>query len=90
MVGLAGLVALLGYSLLYYGLDQVSGGNNSFFALINPFKPFTPAPKDGGGTGNAAPASINTGPVNTTTGGTYTSKPPKLPPTNANPQNLRR
>ncbi len=59
MVGLAGLVALLGYSLLYYGLDQVSGGNNSFFALINPFKPFTNAPKDGGGAGsNPTPPPI--------------------------------
>ena len=60
MIGLAGLIALLGYSLVYYGLDQIGGGNNSFFALIDPFKPFTSAPKDGGGgTSSSSSASIN-------------------------------
>lgn len=45
MLGLAGLVLLLGYNNLYFGLDQLSGGNNGWFSLLIPGK-FTNQPND--------------------------------------------
>jgi hypothetical protein len=38
MVAIAGLVALAGYQLLYYGLTQVQGGQAGFFSLLVPGK----------------------------------------------------
>ncbi len=45
MLGLAGLVFLLGYNNLYFGLDQLRGGNNGWFSLLIPGK-FTDEPND--------------------------------------------
>lgn len=43
----------MGYSVFFYGLDQIRGGNNGFMSLIIPGK-FTEQQADN-------PASINTG-----------------------------
>jgi hypothetical protein len=45
VLGVAALVALFGYSVLYYGLDQIGGGNNGFWSLVIPGK-YSNQPKD--------------------------------------------
>jgi hypothetical protein len=38
VAGIGFLVAFFGYSVLYFGLDQLQGGNNGFLSLIVPGK----------------------------------------------------
>jgi hypothetical protein len=49
MVGVGVFVAWLGYSLFYYGLDQIRGGNNGLLSLMIPGK-YSDQPKDSGAT----------------------------------------
>ena len=55
MIGLAGLFLLLSYQNLYFGLDQLSGGNNGYWSLLIPGKFVPGVAKDGG------PASSSSG-----------------------------
>ena len=48
MAGLGVLVAWVGYSLLYYGLDQIRGGNNGLLSLMIPGK-YSNQPSDSPG-----------------------------------------
>lgn len=84
MLGVAALVALFGYSVLYYGLDQISGGNNGFWSLVIPGK-FTNQPKDTPGKDwSANPVNPNTAPgfgnVPATPTAPGTNIAPTLPP----------
>lgn len=54
------VVAWFGYSVFYYGLDTVKGGNDSFVSLIWPGK-YSPQPRDSGGSGSSS-TSGGTGP----------------------------
>lgn len=63
IVGVAGFVAWIGYSLFFYGLDQIRGGNNGFLSLIVPGK-YSAQPNDSGGAGGNA--SANTLPAGST------------------------
>jgi hypothetical protein len=52
VLGLAGLVLLLGYQNLYFGLDQLNHGTNGYFDLLIPGR-YKNAPKDDGSSGSA-------------------------------------
>lgn len=64
-------IVWLGYSLGYYGVDQIRGGNNGLLSLMNPFKQFVEQPQDSGGTpvGTAAPGAVATNPASGTRAG---------------------
>ena len=53
MLGLAGLVLLLGYQNLYFGLDQLNHGTNGYFDLLIPGR-YKNAPKDNGSAGSSS------------------------------------
>jgi hypothetical protein len=55
LLGALVLVTWLGYSVFYYGLDQIQGGNNGFWSLTNPFVQFVLQPKDGATGQNTVP-----------------------------------
>jgi hypothetical protein len=55
MVSVAALFLLLSYQNLYFGLDQLNGGNNGYWSLLVPGK-FTDQPNDKGSTSAAAAA----------------------------------
>jgi hypothetical protein len=75
VAGLGVLVAWVGYSLFYYGLDQIRGGNNGLLSLMVPGKytnqpgdsPGLPAAETQGGgvanTGTGAGTGANLGSV---------------------------
>lgn len=48
MAGLGVLAAWLSYSLVYYGLNTVTGGNDSFISLLWPGR-YRPTARDSGG-----------------------------------------
>lgn len=51
MLGIAIGVLHLGYWIAYWGVDMITGGNDSFFDVGVPGRWKGPAPKDGPGTG---------------------------------------
>lgn len=57
MAGLGIILAWFGYSVAYYGLDTVRGGNDSFMSLIWPGR-YAPTARDDG-TGGASAKSSN-------------------------------
>jgi hypothetical protein len=73
VAGIGIFVAWLGYSLGFFGLDQIRGGNNGLLSLMRPGK-FKEQPSDGGGNtdtasvpgglGSAVKTSGNPGGVN--------------------------
>jgi hypothetical protein len=75
VVGLAGAIAFFGYAVMYYGLDQIAGGNNGFFELVVPGK-FKAAPKDGAA---AASSSSSSGGAASTLEGVGLDVAPLLP-----------
>jgi hypothetical protein len=58
MGGLGVFVVWMGYSLFYYGLDQVRGGNNGFLSLVTPGK-YTNQTNDSGVGGTNANTSTS-------------------------------
>ena len=52
MAGLGMLFAWLGYSLAYYGFDQITGGNDSIVSLTWPGKYQVVARDSGSGSGS--------------------------------------
>jgi hypothetical protein len=56
VVGIAALFLLISYQNLYFGLDQLQGGNNGYWSLLIPGK-FTNQPRDNGSPGAASAAS---------------------------------
>jgi hypothetical protein len=56
MAGIGVFIQWLGYSLFFYGIDQVRGGNNGLLSLMIPGK-FSEQPKDSAGPGPAAAAT---------------------------------
>lgn len=48
MAGIGIILAWFGYSVFYYGLNTVTGGNDGFVSLIWPGR-YTPTPRDAGG-----------------------------------------
>jgi hypothetical protein len=78
------VLAWFGYSVLYYGLNTVTGGNESFMSLIWPGR-YAPVPRDSGGSqpppgtlGGTLPASGGT--ENNPGGGPAGSQPPQGAP----------
>jgi len=60
-VAAVGILALwFGYGVFYYGLNTVTGGNDSLLSLVWPGR-FTPAPRDAGG--GASGGGINPNPA---------------------------
>ena len=57
MLGLAGLIVLLGYQNIYFGLDQLQSGNNSYFSLLIPGRFVPNVPKDGATSSSSAAAA---------------------------------
>lgn len=51
MAGVGIVLAWFGYTVLYYGLDIVTGGNDPFVDLIWPGR-YVPTPKDGASSAN--------------------------------------
>lgn len=58
MAGLGIVLAWFGYSVFYYGLNTVTGGNESFMSLIWPGR-YAPVPRDSGAA-QAASAATST------------------------------
>ena len=56
MILIAGLFALLSYQNLYFGLDQLGGGNNGYWSLLIPGR-FQNVPNDKGQIVGGAAAS---------------------------------
>lgn len=50
MAGVGILLVWLGYGVFYYGLDQVTGGNDPFLSLVWPGR-YGRTPRDGADTG---------------------------------------
>lgn len=68
MVGLAGSIVFIGYTLMAYGWSQIRGSNAGLFDITWPgrFKganPDTAAASSGGGGGNSATAQTQSGAV---------------------------
>lgn len=77
MAGIGIFVAWLGYSLAYFGVDQVRGGNNGLLSLMIPGR-YSAQPNDSGG-GAAAPgepvAGASGAPGGVATGGSNLPQP---------------
>jgi hypothetical protein len=81
LLGALVLVTWLGYSVFYYGLDQIQGGNNGFWSLTNPFVQFVLQPKDGA-TGGETPGTAQVNAAAAGLGASNTSAGPVPTPTN--------
>lgn len=67
MVGIGIVLAWFGYAVLYYGINQITGGNESFASLVVPGR-YAPvardsAPAQTGGGSQIAPKPSNPGGV---------------------------
>lgn len=81
MIAVAAVVTWMGYSLIYYGLDQVRGGNNGFFSLVIPGKYKNVDPDTGSEKKNASasPGGGQTPLPSYTPGGSLITKLPSNP-----------
>ena len=83
MAGIGVLVAWLGYSLAYFGIDQIRGGNNGLLSLMIPGK-YTNQPNDSGvstpGTPIASSNTVNAGNPGNANPISSTSAPKGAPP----------
>lgn len=70
MPGLPAFVIFLGYSVFFYGLDQIKGGNNGFLSLIVPGKYTDQVPDQGNGSTSAGSGSTSGSAGNPNVGGT--------------------
>jgi hypothetical protein len=61
VAGLGMLFAWLGYSLAYYGFDQITGGNDSIVSLTWPGKYQVVARDSGSGSGSGSSGSSGSG-----------------------------
>lgn len=63
MAGVGIVLAWFGYSVMYYGIDLVTGGNEGFMTLVWPGR-YQPVPRDQpGGGGSSGPPSGFTKPT---------------------------
>lgn len=84
-MGAIGIVLTwFGYSVFYYGLNVVTGGNDSFLSLVWPGR-YTPTPRDQPGGGSSGPANAPGAGNLVQPPGTYKGSPTDADPNNPQP-----